>query len=385
MAEITLTVPDIGDFTDVEIIEILVKEGDSVALEDSLITLETDKATMDIPASEAGTIKGMLVKVGDRVNEGDAIAKIDSSGSPTVESQPAEPTPAAAEPVVSEPAPVADTPIPKEPPPRQQSPRPSPTAKINEDTFSAAHASPSVRKFARELGADLGMVTGTGRKGRITKEDVKGFVKQAMTTGAGTGGMRVAPMPEIDFTAFGEVETQPLTKINKLTGQFLHRNWVTVPHVTQFDEANITELEKFRKSMAGEYNEQGIKLTLLAFLMKAVVSAMKRYPRFNSSLDATGENLILKKYFHIGIAVDTPDGLVVPVVRDVDHKSLVDIARELGEISVKARDRKLKPADMQGGCMSISSLGGIGGTYFTPIVNAPEVAILGVSRSVMKP
>jgi pyruvate dehydrogenase E2 component (dihydrolipoamide acetyltransferase) len=385
MAEITLTVPDIGDFTDVEIIEILVKEGDSVALEDSLITLETDKATMDIPASEAGTIKGMLVKVGDRVNEGDAIAKIDSSGSPTVESQPAEPTPAAAEPVVSEPAPVADTPRPKEPPPRQQSPRPSPTAKINEDTFSAAHASPSVRKFARELGADLGMVTGTGRKGRITKEDVKGFVKQAMTTGAGTGGMRVAPMPEIDFTAFGEVETQPLTKINKLTGQFLHRNWVTVPHVTQFDEANITELEKFRKSMAGEYNEQGIKLTLLAFLMKAVVSAMKRYPRFNSSLDATGENLILKKYFHIGIAVDTPDGLVVPVVRDVDHKSLVDIARELGEISVKARDRKLKPADMQGGCMSISSLGGIGGTYFTPIVNAPEVAILGVSRSVMKP
>ncbi len=385
MAEITLTVPDIGDFTDVEIIEILVKEGDSVALEDSLITLETDKATMDIPASEAGTIKGMLVKVGDRVNEGDAIAKIDSSGSPTVESQPAEPTPAAAEPVVSEPAPVADTPIPKEPPPRQQSPRPSPTAKINEDTFSAAHASPSVRKFARELGADLGMVTGTGRKGRITKEDVKGFVKQAMTTGAGTGGMRVAPMPEIDFTAFGEVETQPLTKINKLTGQFLHRNWVTVPHVTQFDEANITELEKFRKSLAGEYNEQGIKLTLLAFLMKAVVSAMKRYPRFNSSLDATGENLILKKYFHIGIAVDTPDGLVVPVVRDVDHKSLVDIARELGEISVKARDRKLKPADMQGGCMSISSLGGIGGTYFTPIVNAPEVAILGVSRSVMKP
>jgi pyruvate dehydrogenase E2 component (dihydrolipoamide acetyltransferase) len=385
MAEITLTVPDIGDFTDVEIIEILVKEGDSVALEDSLITLETDKATMDIPASEAGTIKGMLVKVGDRVNEGDAIAKIDSSGSPTVESQPAEPTPAAAEPVVSEPAPVADTPIPKEPPPRQQSPRPSPTAKINEDTFSAAHASPSVRKFARELGADLGMVTGTGRKGRITKEDVKGFVKQAMTTGAGTGGMRVATMPENDFTAFGEVETQPLTKINKLTGQFLHRNWVTVPHVTQFDEANITELEKFRKSMAGEYNEQGIKLTLLAFLMKAVVSAMKRYPRFNSSLDATGENLILKKYFHIGIAVDTPDGLVVPVVRDVDHKSLVDIARELGEISVKARDRKLKPADMQGGCMSISSLGGIGGTYFTPIVNAPEVAILGVSRSVMKP
>ena len=385
MAEITLTVPDIGDFTDVEIIEVLVKEGDSVAQEDSLITLETDKATMDIPASEAGTITGMLVKVGDRVNEGDAIAKIDSTGISTAESQPAEPTPAAAEPVVSEPAPAADTPIPKEPPPRQQSPRPSPTAKINEDTFSAAHASPSVRKFARELGADLGMVTGTGRKGRITKEDVKEFVKQAMTTGAGTGGMRVAPMPEIDFTAFGEVETQPLTKINKLTGQFLHRNWVTVPHVTQFDEANITELEKFRKSMAGEYKEQGIKLTLLAFLMKAVVSAMKRYPRFNSSLDATGENLILKKYFHIGIAVDTPDGLVVPVVRDVDHKSLVDIARELGEISIKARDRKLKPTDMQGGCMSISSLGGIGGTAFTPIVNAPKVAILGVSRSVMKP
>ena len=385
MAEITLTVPDIGDFTDVDIIEVLVKEGDSIAVEDSLITLETDKATMDIPASDAGTIVSMLVKVGDRVNQGDAIAKIDASGSvqdsvDTEESPPASPEPGSEQ---------AETPQeaeePAQPAPAPQTHRPSPTAKIDEVKFSTAHASPSVRKFARELGVDLGLVSGTGRKGRITKEDVKGFVKQAMTTGAGTGGLRVAPMPEIDYSDFGEVETQPLTKINKLTGQFLHRNWVTVPHVTQFDEANITELEKFRKSMANEYKEQGIKLTLLAFLMKAVVSAMKRFPKFNSSLDATGENLVMKKYFHIGIAVDTPDGLVVPVIRDVDRKSLVDIAAELGEVSVKARDRKLQPGDMQGGCMSISSLGGIGGTSFTPIVNAPEVAILGVSRAVTKP
>ena len=384
MAEITLTVPDIGDFTDVEIIEVLVKAGDTVAVEDPLITLETDKATMDVPASDAGTVAKMLVNVGDRVNEGDPIAKIDAQAAATpaaqAESQPA-PAPEPAKPAPQpEPKPA---PAPTPATPKQH--RPSPTARIDEASFNAAHASPSVRRFARELGVDLGMVTGSGRKGRILKEDVKGFVKHALTASHGTGGLYVAPMPEINFSDFGEVETQPLTKINKLTGQFLHRNWVTVPHVTQFDEANITELEKFRKSMAPEYKEQGIRLTLLAFLMKAVVSAMKRFPRFNSSLDATGENLIVKKYFHIGIAVDTPDGLVVPVIRDVDRKSLVDIARELGEVSTKARERKLTPADMQGGCMSISSLGGIGGTAFTPIVNAPEVAILGVSRSVMKP
>ena len=384
MTEITLIVPDIGDFNDVEIIEILVNEGDSVAVEDSLVTLETDKATMDIPASHAGTITSLLVKVGDLINKGDAVAKIEASDSPKPQATAEEQTPSApTETPKAEEAPKPTTAAP--PKLAAAAPRPSPTANIDEVTFNKAHASPSVRKFARELGVDLGQLTGSGRKGRITQEDVKGFIKQAMTSGGGAGGLQVAPMPEIDFSAFGEIETQPLSKINKLTGQFLHRNWVNIPHVTQFDEANITELEKFRKSMVPEYKEQGIKLTLLAFLMKAIVSAMKKYPRFNSSLDSSGENLILKQYFHIGIAVDTPDGLVVPVVRDVDRKSLIDIATELGEISVKARDKKLKPTDMQGGCMSISSLGGIGGSAFTPIVNAPEVAILGVSRSMIKP
>lgn len=385
MTEITLTVPDIGDFQDVEIIEILVSEGDSVAVEDSLITLETDKATMDIPASDAGTISKLHVKVGDRVNQGDVVATIEAGESAAT---PPAATESAPEPTSQQPEEPKETPAsPPTPAPSSNAPvvKPSPTANIDEVSFSRAHASPSVRKFARELGADLGMVTGSGRKGRITKEDVKGFIKQAMTAGGTGGGLRVAPLPEIDFSEFGEIESQPLTKINKLTGQFLHRNWVTVPHVTQFDEANITELEKFRKSMVDEYKEQGIRLTLLAFLIKAVVSALKKFPRFNSSLDASGENLALKKYFHIGIAVDTPDGLVVPVIRDADRKSLVDIAAELGDISVRARDKKLSPSDMQGGCFSISSLGGIGGTAFTPIVNAPEVAILGVSRSAMKP
>jgi pyruvate dehydrogenase E2 component (dihydrolipoamide acetyltransferase) len=242
-----------------------------------------------------------------------------------------------------------------------------------------------VRKFARELGVDLGRVSGSGRKGRITREDVQQYVKQALSQGGGGGGLGVAPMPEIDFSQWGEIESRPLTKINKLTGQFLHRNWVTIPHVTQFDEADITELEAFRKTMAEEYKDKGIKITMLAFLMKAVVSGLKEYPRFNSSLDSSGENLIFKKYFNVGVAVDTPDGLVVPVVQDVDCKSLVDIATELGEISQKARDKKLKPSDMQGGSITISSLGGIGGTKFTPIVNAPEVAILGVSRHKMAP
>jgi len=252
-------------------------------------------------------------------------------------------------------------------------------------SFSKAHASPAVRKFARELGVDLGLVDGSGPKGRIVKEDVKSFVKRVLSQPVAAGGLDVAPMPDIDFSQWGEVESKPLTKINRLTGQFLHRNWVTVPHVTQFDEADITDLEVFRKSMAAEYKEKGIRITPLVFLMKALVSAMKELPRFNSSLDAGGENLIFKQYYNIGIAVDTPDGLVVPVVQDVDRKSLVDLAVELGEISVKAREKKLKPSDMQGGCMTISSLGGIGGTAFTPIVNAPEVAILGVSRSKMQP
>ena len=384
MTEITLSVPDIGDFDDVEIIEMLVKTGDSVSVEDPLITLETDKATMDIPASDAGVITQLFVKVGDHVKQGDAIATLDAADV-TAKTQP-EKTDETLPESEPEPAPAAKPPAKKTPAPtRAAAPRPSPTANINEADFSQAHASPSVRKFARELGVDLGQIDGSGRNNRITQSDVKGFIKKAMLSGGGAGGLQIAPMPEIDFSTFGAVESQPLNKINKLTGQFLHRNWVSIPHVTQFDEANISELEKFRKSMAAEYKEQGIRLTLLAFLIKAVVSAMKKYPRFNSSLDSTAENLIVKKYFHIGIAVDTPDGLVVPVVRDADRKSLVDIATELGEISIKAREKKLRPTDMQGGCMTISSLGGIGGSAFTPIVNAPEVAILGVSRSSMKP
>ncbi len=261
----------------------------------------------------------------------------------------------------------------------------SPTVNLDEKRFSKAYASPSVRKFARELGVDLGEVEGTDRKGRINKDDVKGFVKKTLTTiGSGTS-LGVAPMPEIDFSKFGEVDTLPLSKINKLTGEFLHRSWVTVPHVTQFDEADITEMEAFRKQMGKEMEKEGINITPLAFIIRAVVTTLKLYPRFNSSLDASGENLILKKYFNIGVAVDTPDGLVVPVIREADQKSLVEISQEIREFAQKARDKKLKPSDMQGGCFTISSLGGIGGTKFTPIVNAPEVAVLGVSKSKTEP
>lgn len=379
-----ICVPDIGDFENVEVIEVLVAPGDSLQAEDSLITVESDKASMEIPAPEAGVVQEVKVAVGDKVSEGSLILLLEpaAAAAPPAEEAPAETAPAqpaavapAAAPQPS-PAPVAPAAAP--------APKASPTAKIDEVSFAKAHASPAVRKFARELGVDLGQVGGSGPRGRILKDDVKAFIKHALSQPAG-GGLGVAPMPEIDFSQWGEVESQPLTKINKLTGQFLHRNWVTVPHVTQFDEADITDLEDFRKSMAAEYKEKGIRITPLVFLMKAVVSALKKYPRFNSSLDSSGENLVLKHYYNIGIAVDTPDGLVVPVVRDVDRKSLVELAVELGEISAKARDKKLKPSDMQGGCMSISSLGGIGGSNFTPIVNAPEVAILGVSRSKMQP
>jgi len=380
-----IVVPDIGDFDDVEVIEILVSEGDAIAVEDSLISVESDKATMEIPAPEAGVVKEIKVALGDKVSEGSLILMLEPSGEAAPAEAPAEKAP--------EPAPTAapahaPKPVPSQRPAAStQSPmqRQSPTAVIDEVTFSRAYASPSVRKFARELGVNLGQVSGSGRKGRITKDDVKAFVKRALTEGTGGGGLAVAPMPDIDFSQWGDIETKPLTKINKLTGQYLHRNWVTVPHVTQFDEADITDLEARRKAMAAEYNDKGIKITPLVFMMKAVVATMKELPRFNSSLDNSGENLILKNYFNIGIAVDTPDGLVVPVVRDVDQKTLVELATELGEISVKAREKKLKPGDMQGGCFTISSLGGIGGTKFTPIVNAPEVAILGVSRHRMQP
>jgi pyruvate dehydrogenase E2 component (dihydrolipoamide acetyltransferase) len=371
-------VPDIGDFSGVEVIEVLVKVGDTINAEDSLITVESEKAAMEIPAPEAGVIKQIKIKVGDIVSEGTLLLILEPAA--TGAAVAAAPAREESKPVAAAPAPQAAAPAPVPAPQRQ-----SPTDKIDEVSFSRAHASPAIRKFARELGVDLGKVDGSGRKARITREDVQGFVKRALSQPAVGGGLGVAPMPEIDFSQWGEVESKPLSRINKLTGQFLHRNWVSIPHVTQFDEADITDMEAFRKDMAAEYKEQGIRITPLVFMMKAVVSALKKYPRFNSSLDATGEHLIVKNYYNIGIAMDTPDGLIVPVIRDVDRKSLVDLARELGEVSVKARDKKLKPADMQGGCFTISSLGGIGGTMFTPIVNAPEVAILGVSRSKMQP
>ncbi len=385
---VQVKVPDIGDFDEVEIIEVLVAVGDQVAEEDSLITVESDKATMEIPSSHSGTVKEVKVNVGDKIAEGGLVVILESSGAAAAassetakeEAPAAEPAPTPAVEVAPKPAP-APSPVP------QVEHKPSPTANINPVSFKNAHASPAVRKFARELGVDLSKVSGTGRSSRIVKEDVQSFVKQVMTSGGSSGGaaLGVEPMPDIDFSQWGEVETQPLSKINKLTGKFLHRNWVTIPHVTQFDEADITSLEAFRKQSNKDYEKEGVKFTLLSFMMKAVAAGLKKYPRFNSSLDASGENLVMKNYFNIGIAVDTPDGLVVPVVRDVDKKSIVDISIELREISIKAREKKLKPSDMQGGCMSISSLGGIGGTSFTPIVNAPEVAILGVSKADMKP
>jgi pyruvate dehydrogenase E2 component (dihydrolipoamide acetyltransferase) len=367
-----IRVPDIGDFKDVEVIEVLVAVGDTVKPEQSLITVESDKAAMEIPAPQGGVVKELKLKVGDRVAEGSLILMLEASAEAVAAPAKAASTPAA---VVPTPAPA----------PQAAPARPSPTARINEVSFAKAYATPSIRKFARELGVDLVRVSGAGRKGRITKEDVQDYVKRALAQGTGGGGMVVAPMPAIDFSQWGEIETRSLTKINKLTGQFLHRNWVTIPHVTQFDEADITDLEVYRKELVERHKDNGVKVTMLAFLMKAVVAGLKEYPRFNSSLDASGENLIFKKYFNVGVAVDTPDGLVVPVVRNVDRKSLVDLATELGDISIKARDKKLRPTDMQGGCFTISSLGGIGGTKFTPIVNAPDVAILGVSRSKMQP
>lgn len=389
MSIIEVKVPDIGDFSSVEVIEVLVAVGDHIKAEQSLITLESDKAAMEIPSPAAGIVTGIKVKVGDKVAEGSVILMLDTAvaqtAAPAAEKKPEPPksnAPAAPQPAaVSKPAaPVASTPAPQT--------KPSPTASIDPVKFSQAHASPSVRKFARELGVDLSKVNATGNKGRILQQDVQAFVKQMLTQPTTAGGgsvLGVEPMPVIDFSQWGEVEIKPLSKINKLTGKFLHRNWVNIPHVTQFEEADITDLEAFRVDANNEYKDRGIKFTMLAFIMKAVVAAMQKYPRFSSSLDASGENLVMKNYFHVGIAVDTPDGLVVPVIRDVDKKGLVALAQEMKEVSLKARDKKLKPSDMQGGCISISSLGGIGGTKFTPIVNAPEVAILGVSRADIKP
>ena len=381
-----INIPDIGDFSEVEVIEVLVKVGDTVDAEDAIISLESEKATIEVPTPEGGVVEAILVKVGDMVAQGTPMLTIKTSNSADSkapepdESAPAKSESKAEKTTESKVEKAAEKAAPKPPPVPVEIPRQA-SGKI-------AHASPAVRKFARELGVDVAQVIGTGRKGRITQDDVKNHIKTAMQTGGQTvvtAGFDVPPFPAVDFTQFGEVESQALSRIQKISGKYLHRNWVRIPHVTQYDEADITELEAFRNENKADAKAQGFSLTPLAFMVKAMAKAMKKFPKFNSSLDVDGENLIYKKYFHIGIAVDTPNGLVVPVIRDCDKKEVFEIAKEMAEISVKAREGKLAPGDMQGGCMSISSLGGIGGTAFTPIINAPEVAILGVSRSNIKP
>ena len=384
MAELKqILVPDIGNFKDVNVIEVLVKVGDRINAEDSLVTLETDKAAMDVPSPYAGVIKEIKIKASDKVSQGSVILLLesdDAGSTPAIQ-----PAAVIAASVAASPAPAAQTPNPSLPPlVRGGDVAPSPDkGRAGE---GLAHASPAIRRFARELGVDLARIKGSGEKGRVTKDDVQNFVKAILTQphGATGNGLQVSAMPTIDFAQFGPVETKPLSRIQKISGANLHRNWVSIPHVTQFDEADITEMEAFRKQLGEEYAPQGIKITPLAFLLRAVMEALQHFSGFNASLDSGGENLILKKYCHIGVAVDTPDGLMVPVLRDVDKKGIVQLAKELGEISAKARAKKLAAADMQGGCFTISSLGGIGGTAFTPIINAPEVAILGVSRAIMK-
>ena len=379
-----IKVPDIGDFDAVQVIEVLAKAGDVIAAEDAIISLESDKATMEVPSPVAGEIVEMLIKEGDEVSTGSPMMKIKAT-----DAAPAQKT----EPVEEEQQkPVQESTPPPEPKqeskPTPQKAPPVPEEVPTQSSGKTAHASPAVRKFARELGVDVGQVKGSGRKGRITREDVKKHVKQAMQSGGTavvSSGFDVAPPPSVDFTEFGDIETRPLSRIQKISGKYLHRNWVRIPHVTQYDEADITEMEAFRQENKGDAKEQGFNLTPLAFIVKAMAKALKKFPKFNSSLDVNGENLIYKKYYHIGIAVDTKDGLVVPVIRDCDKKEIFEISKEMAEISVKAREGKLSPKDMQGGSISISSLGGIGGTAFTPIINAPEVAILGVSRSKIKP
>ncbi len=384
-ANVQVAVPDIGGHTDVDVIAVEVKVGDTVAVDDTLITLETDKATMDVPSTAAGTVTAVHIKVGDKVSEGSIIIDVAAAGAPAAAA------PAAAEAPKAASAPAA-APAPAPAAPAAPATAAYGSAPVNEAGFAKAHAGPSARKLARELGVDLSLVKGSGNKGRITKDDIKAFVKAAMQGGAGKpaaagaslgGGLDLLPWPKVDFAKFGEVEVKELSRIKKISGQNLSRNWVMIPHVTVHDEADMTELESFRKQLNKEWEREGVKLSPLAFIIKASVAALKAFPEFNSSLD--GDNLVLKKYFHIGFAADTPNGLVVPVIKDVDKKGLKEISIELGELSKKAREGKLKPQEMQGACFTISSLGGIGGTGFTPIVNAPEVAILGVCKSQMKP
>jgi len=396
LRRIEITVPDIGDFGDVPVIEVLVAIGETVEAEQSLVTLESDKATMEVPAPAAGVIVELRVQLDDTVSEGDIVAVIDATDE--VESSGSDPDPvsteqSAPEPVVEQSkAPVSAPPVASSPLPPSVGKRQSPPVPMDANAAlpsSTPYASPAIRRFARELGVDIARVTGSAKGGRIIREDITTFVKSIMAgaaaPAAGGLGFDLPPPPKVNFSRYGEIELQPLSRIQKISGAYLHRNWVSIPHVTQNDLADITEMETYRKANAEKAKEQGFKLTPLVFMIKAAVAALKEFPIFNASLDETRENLVLKKFFHIGIAVDTPDGLVVPVIRDCDQKDIFQLAGELGELSQKARDGKLKPIEMQGGCFSISSLGGIGGTSFTPIINAPEVAILGVSRSNISP
>ncbi|HGK7304104.1 TPA: dihydrolipoyllysine-residue acetyltransferase [Stenotrophomonas maltophilia] len=394
-------VPDIGDYTDIPVIEVLVAVGDTVKKDQGLVTLESDKATMEVPSSVAGVVKELKVKVGDNLSQGAVVAIIEAEGAaaPAPSKAAAAAAPAAAE-TATKVEPVAVPAQPDKLAARAIASAGTPTSppvQFNADGVLPAkvpYATPAVRVFARELGVDLLQISGTEKGGRITKGDVQKFVKAALSGGvpaaagaavAAGGGLNLLPWPKVDFSKFGETEVQPLSRIKKISGANLARNWAMIPHVTQFEQADITDLEGLRVALNKENEKAGIKLTMLAFLIKASAAALKKFPEFNASLDASGENLTLKKYFHIGFAADTPNGLVVPVIRDVDKKGVVQIAQETTELAKKARDGKLGPADMSGGCFSISSLGGIGGTAFTPIVNAPEVAILGVSKSAIQP
>jgi len=398
MALVEVKVPDIGDFKDVEIIELLIKPGDTVKVEQSLVTVESDKASMEIPSTRAGVVKELKVKLGDKISEGSLLLMMEAAGD-------APAAPPAQAPAAAAPAPVA-APVPAAAPATASAPaeRTAPTAAlpVHEPTAPQGHlphASPTIRKLARELGVPLDEVKGTGPKGRITHDDVHGFVKSVIAgdtrtkaqAGKGAGAPAAAggnfpglpAWPQVDFAKFGPVERKDLSRIKKISGAALHRNWVMIPHVTNHDNADITELEALRVQLNKENEKAGIKVTMLAFVIKAVVAALKKFPEFNASLD--GDQLVLKQYFHIGFAADTPNGLVVPVLKDADKKGILQITKEMGELAAKARDGKLGPADMTGGCFSISSLGGIGGRYFSPIINAPEVAILGLSRSITEP
>jgi pyruvate dehydrogenase E2 component (dihydrolipoamide acetyltransferase) len=390
LSVLEIKVTDIGDFKEVEVIELLVKPGDTIKADQSLITVESDKASMEIPSSHAGVVKELKVKIGDKVAEGSPLMVLETEGA----AAPSAPAAMQAAAPAAPPAAPAQSPV-----TTTVQPKPVvPAASVAQETTAGSkpHASPSIRKFARELGVDLTRLRGTGPKDRILHEDVQNYVKAVMSGAAGTSapsaavkgngvGLDLLPWPSLDFSKFGATELLPLSRIKKISGPNLHRNWVIIPHVTQFDEADVTELEEFRKTSNAAMAKSGVKLTMLAFVIKASVSALKKFPAFNASLDAKGENLILKQYYHIGFAADTPNGLVVPVIKDADKKGIAQIAKEMADLSAQAREGKLKPADMQGASFTISSLGGIGGTAFTPIINAPEVAILGLSKSAIKP